>query len=78
MMKKPISVQFKFWESLNDLNAPTEPKISVVRTAQIPAQDQERLGKSVKRYRVPTLVPLLILAGALALIGCLFLAILYQ
>ena len=39
-MKKPISVQFKFFEDLKTLTDPTEPRMP---TMEIPAQDQKKL-----------------------------------
>jgi len=74
-MKKPISVQFKFWEDLSFLTEPTEPRMDIVQTMQIPAQDQKKLSKRVKVQESPICTSLLILAGALALCGCLFLLI---
>ncbi len=74
-MKKPISVQFKFFKDLQFLTDPTEPRIC---TVEIPAQDQKKLSKRVKKHRIPALILLLVFACALALCGCLFLAILYQ
>ncbi len=74
-MKKPISVQFKFFEDIKTLTDPTEPRMP---TMEMPAQDQKKLSKRMKRYQIPILVPLFILACALALCGCLFLVILYQ
>ena len=74
-MKKPISVQFKFLKDLSFLTEPTEPRMDIVQTMQIPAQDQKKLNKRVKIREMPTLTFLFILACALALCGCLFLLI---
>ena len=74
-MRKPISVQFKFFEDLKMLTDPTEPRI---RTVEIPAQDQKKLSKYVKRYQPPLFVTLCAIAALLALCGCLFLAALYS
>jgi hypothetical protein len=74
-MKKPISVQFKFLKDLSFLTDPTEPQMTVVQTMQIPAQDQKKLNKRGKVRELPTITSLFILAGALALCGCLFLLI---
>jgi hypothetical protein len=74
-MKKPISVQFKFFEDLKALNAPTEPRMPIVQTMQIPAQDQRRLKRYLKRNRVPIPVSLYVLVVALALCGSLLLFI---
>jgi hypothetical protein len=77
MNKKPISVQFKFWDSLQDLTAPTEPRLPIANTAQIPAQEQRRLRKSTRQhgYAVPSM--LWVTAIALAVCGLLFLAALH-
>jgi hypothetical protein len=78
MNKKPASVQFKFWDSLQDLTAPTEPRLPIANTAQIPAQEQRRLRRSVKRHRLSVSAALLwVTAVALALCGVLFLAVLH-
>ena len=76
-MKKPTSVQFKFWENLRDLTAPTEPRMSAVQTIPIPAQEQRKLSKHIKRHQTSDLLTLSVLAIALALCGGLFLAALY-
>jgi len=73
-MKKPISVQFKFFEDLKMLTDPTEPRIC---TVEIPVQEQEKLSRCVKRHQPPVFMTLYVLAAALALCGCLFLAALY-
>jgi len=49
--------------------------MTVVQTVQIPAQDRKKLNKRVKVRELPTITSLFILAGALALCGCLFLLI---
>lgn len=74
-MKKPISVQFKFLKDLNFLTDPTEPRMDIVRTMQIPIQDQKKLKKRVNVRESPLFISLFILACALALCGCLFLFI---
>jgi hypothetical protein len=74
-MKKPISVQFKFLKDLSFLTEPTEPRMDIVQTMQIPAQDQKKLKKRVKVREIPTFTSLFILACALVLCGCLFLLI---
>ena len=74
-MRKPMSVQFKFLKDLSFLTDPTEPRMDIVQTVQIPAQHQKKLSKRVKVRESPTFIPLFILAGALALCGCLFLLI---
>ncbi len=75
VMKKPISVQFKFFEDLSILTDPTEPRMSVVQTMQIPAQHQKKLSKRVQAQEPPTIVSLLVLAAALAICGSLLLLI---
>jgi len=74
-MRKPISVQFKFLRDLSFLTDPTEPRMNIVQTVQIPAQHQKKLSKRVKRHRTPIYLPLFVFAGALALCGYLFLLI---
>jgi hypothetical protein len=74
-MKKPISVQFKFLKDLSFLTEPTEPRMDIVQTMQIPAQDQKKLNKRVKVREIPTFTFLFALACALVLCGCLFLLI---
>ena len=74
-MKKPISVQFKFFKDLSFLTDPTEPQMKAMQTMQIPAQDQKNLNKRVKKRESPTFTSLFILAGALALCACLLLLI---
>ena len=74
-MKKPVSVQFKFFKDLSILTDPTEPRMSVVQTMQIPAQQQKKLSKRIKAQEPPTIVSLLVLAAALALCGSLLLLI---
>lgn len=76
-MRKPISVQFKFFEDLKALTDPTEPRMSIVQTLQIPAQEQRKQSKSVRKHQTPVLITLYMLAVALALCGFLFLAVLY-
>ncbi len=71
-MKKPISIQFKFFKDLQFLTDPTEPRMPTVK---IPAQEQKKLSKRVKRHQIPEFVALFALVAALALCGCLFLAI---
>jgi hypothetical protein len=74
-MKKPASVQFKFFEDLKALNAPTEPRTPIVQTMQIPTHHQEKLKKRVKKHRIPALLPLLTISCALAMCACLLLLI---
>ncbi len=74
-MKKPVSVQFKFFKDLSFLTDPTEPRMSVVQTMQIPAQHQKKLSKRVKVQEPPTIVSLIVLAVALALCGSILLLI---
>ena len=74
-MKKPISIQFKFLKDLSFLTDPTEPRMDIVQTMQIPTQDQKKLNKRVKKLKSPTFTSLFILAGALALCACLLLLI---
>jgi hypothetical protein len=73
-MRKPISVQFKFFKDLQFLTDPTEPRMPTVK---IPAQKQRKLSKLVKRHQIPEFVTLFTLVVAIALCGCLFLAIVY-
>ncbi len=70
-MRKPISVQFKFFEDLNMLTDPTEPRIC---TIEIPAQDHKKFSRYVKRCQPSLFVTLCMTAALLALCGCLFLA----
>jgi len=78
-MGKPISVQFKFLRDLSVLTDPTEPRMNIVQTVQIPAQHQNKLSRQARRYRVPEFLPLFALLCALALCRCFFLLIfLYQ
>ncbi len=74
-MKKPTSVQFKFFKDLSFLTDPTEPQMKAMQTMQIPAQDQEKLKKRVKKHRLPALLPLLAISCALAMCACLLLLI---
>jgi hypothetical protein len=78
MNKKPISVQFKFFEDLRNLTAPTEPRLSIVHTVPIPAQSQRKLRKAVRRHRVPMEAALMVVAIGLAVCGCLFLTVLFR
>jgi len=74
-MKKPISVQFKFLQDLSILTEPTEPRMDVVQTMQIPAQDQKKLNKQVKKREMPIFTLIFVIACALVLCGCIFLFI---
>jgi hypothetical protein len=78
MNKKPISVQFKFFEDLRNLTAPTEPRFPIANTVPIPAQEQRKLRKAARRHRVPMEAALMVVAIGLAVCGVLFLVTLFR